>query len=139
TLELALSYNCASICIEAVAYQETLIFWFEELIEQFNIEGICLYPINPRKQSKTARIRDAILQLKSGDILVYPKLQAQVYRQISNWKPARTHNEDDILDVLAYSRQVLQEHGDSFPLLLSDNSKEFSARCVTSSELFPLM
>ena len=132
-VELAVQTSTATICVENVSYQDSLLFWFEELINEFRIEGLNIIPISPNKRAKSVRIREAITLLKTQEILVHPVCQAQVYDEIYNWKPNKANNKDDILDVLAYSRQILVEHGSKFPMLLEHSPESSIPPCTTDS------
>lgn len=137
-IELAIETQTATICIEDVNYQETLIFWFEKTLQQLKIEGIILQPINPRGQSKTTRIREAVLAIKSGKTLIHPRCRAQVFNEIRNWRPTKTNNEDDILDVVAYGGQVLISLGETLPILLDASDTPKSVDLPTFNSMLPL-
>jgi hypothetical protein len=117
-IQLALEARCYTIAVESVAYQESLLFWFEEYLEISGIDGILLIPITPKNRSKNIRIRDMLNELKAGTLLVDKKIKPIVLEQIRNWRPHRNNNVDDVLDVLAYANQFVRDHGDDLPVIL---------------------
>ncbi len=110
-LTLALKFNLAAIIVEAVAYQATLIFWFEHFIAQLGITGIEVLPIYPGHASKSLRIQAMLKQLISGDILLHEDARSQVTYQITHYNPLKpTSNKDDILDILAYFYPIMKQY-----------------------------
>lgn len=107
-IKLALKYNLAAIIVESVAYQKSLIFWFNQVKEQLGLQGIDAYPVLPGKVGKNSRIIAALKQLISKEILLHEDVRTQVVYQITHWNPLKTTNKDDILDIIAYTYQVIR-------------------------------
>ena len=106
-LSLALHYRLGAIIVESVAYQKSLIFWFNQVKEQLGIQGIDAYPIIPGRNKKNSRIIAALKQLVAKEILLHEDVRNQVIYQITHWNPLKTNNKDDILDIIAYIYQVI--------------------------------
>lgn len=111
-IKLALTHNCRLICVESVAYQSTLNYWFRFISEQMGIYGLECVEIYPGGYSKNSRILTMFKALSSGEIFVDPEVRSEVYLQIMQFNPMRRDNTDDILDLLAYSPKVLEMYGE---------------------------
>jgi hypothetical protein len=112
TIRQALKYclinNCRLVCIESVAYQASLAYWFQVVCTQLGIVGIECVEIYPGGFSKISRILSMFKQYQAGDILVNEDLRVQVHTQISSFNPLKDNNEDDVLDLLVYAPKVLE-------------------------------
>jgi hypothetical protein len=111
-LKFALQKNCRLICVESVAYQATLNYWFRFICEQMGIVGIECVEVYPGGFSKNSRILNMFKGLQSGEIFVAPECKSEVFIQIMQWNPMRRDNSDDILDLLAYAPKVLEMYGE---------------------------
>lgn len=110
-ISLALRYDLSAIVVESVAYQETLIYWAEQICLQLGITGLEFLPIYPRDgATKIQRILNGLKQLMAGDILLHESTRSQVVNQITNFNPLKPNNKDDILDIVAYMLQVRNEY-----------------------------
>lgn len=111
SIKFAVKYGCRLICIESVAYQSTLKYWFDFICLQHGISGIECVEIYPGGLSKNSRILSMFKSYREGDLFVHPSLVAIVHLQIVQWNPLRRDNQDDILDLLAYMPKVLELYG----------------------------
>jgi hypothetical protein len=122
-LEMALRRNCRLICVESVAYQSTLNYWFRFISEQRGIYGIECVEVYPGGFSKNSRILNMFKSLLAGELFVDPSVRSEVYLQIMQFNPLRRDNVDDILDLLAYAAKVLEMYGEfvvSMSVILND-------------------
>lgn len=110
-LLLALRTGTKLIAIESVAYQHTLLYWFEEVCKQLNIQGIQCVDVYPGVKSKNYRISNMCKELTAGEIILHPSVRSVVAHQIANWNPMKRVNQDDVLDLLTYAPKVLQLYG----------------------------
>lgn len=134
-LRLALENDCRLICIEGVAYQSTLGYWFKVICEQMGIIGIECVEIYPGGFSKNSRILSMFKSLVAGDLAISDECRSEVYVQIMQWNPLRRDNVDDILDLLAYATKVLELYG---PYVVSWNQIYHQDNCsipVLSAEV----
>lgn len=126
SLRLALKYNCRLICVESVAYQSTLNYWFKFICEQRGIYGLECVEIHPGGHSKNSRILTMFKQLASGELFLHPSVRATVFLQIMQFNPLRRDNTDDILDLLAYVQRCIEMYGEFVvtmnQLIQQDNS-----------------
>lgn len=106
-LELAVRNRHPLICAESVAYQATLLQWFDYVSKQEKIEGIKFLPVAPRGRKKNSRIINYFKSLMAGTAIVAPDATAQVYAQAAAFDPMILNNADDILDTAAYSEDVV--------------------------------
>lgn len=111
-LKLALTHNCRLICVESVAYQSTLNYWFRFVCEQMQIVGIECVEVYPGGFSKNSRILTMFKSLQSGEIFVSEEVRSEVFLQIMQFNPLRRDNTDDILDLLAYAPKVLEMYAE---------------------------
>ena len=111
-LKFALNKNCRLICVESVAYQATLNYWFKVICEQMGIIGIECVEVYPGGFSKNSRILNMFKGLLSGEIFIAPECKSETFIQIMQWNPMRRDNQDDILDLLAYAPKVLEMYGE---------------------------
>lgn len=109
-LKICMATGCSTIICESVAYQSTLLFWFEHVCTQLGIEGIKLLEIGPRGKSKTSRILDFFKAWEQGQLLVCSKHHSTVVGQATRFNPIVSDNIDDILDIMAYAPQVMFEY-----------------------------
>lgn len=114
TIEVALRMgferNCRLICVESVAYQAELLNWFMFICEQQQIEGFEFLPVSPKGRSKNSRILSMIKSLVGGSIGTNATCAPALFHQIRAFNPLITTNQDDILDVVSYSEDVLLEY-----------------------------
>lgn len=116
-LKLAFKYRLRAIGVESVAFQQTLVFWFNDIMNQMGIEGPEPCELYPGGMQKNARIITAFKDLVSGSMRLSGPIRNQVVNQITMFNPAKTTNKDDILDLLTYIRKMENEYGD---LLIRD-------------------
>lgn len=131
---VALREGCRLIAVESVAYQATLLFWFNEVLKTYRIEGIECVPITSGIKSKNNRIKHGINSMKSGDILVYPECQKDILDQVREWKPNKTKNVDDILDLIAYAPKVVELYGGMLEFDIVTASTTTYQQVLTASE-----
>ena len=123
------------ICVEAVAYQETLLFWFQEVLEELHIDGIELAELYPGGISKNARIIKMFTQLTPdrdtfqtgmAAIMLGNAVRSMVLDQTHAFNPLTTNNTDDLLDILSYVYKVIETFGDYIaamtPIMMEDSS-----------------
>lgn len=132
SMKMAVRYNIRTIFVENVAYQSSLLFWFNFVCRQAGIEGFKFLPIAPRRVPKNVRIMDSLRALQSGELILHPSIASTVENQISRFDPAITNNRDDILDLLDYLREIPQKAPHEISLLLDlfdpnlSSSREYS-------------
>lgn len=116
TIRQALTYclqnNCRLVCIESVAYQSSLCYWFQVICVQLQIVGIECVEIYPGGFSKNARILSMMKQYQSGDIQVNAPVRPEVHSQMVGFNPLKNDNTDDILDLLCYAPKVLEMYAE---------------------------
>lgn len=110
-IQLGLENSCRLIAIESVAYQATLKYWFDFILNQQGIIGFDCVEIYPGGWSKNARILAMLKSYAAGEIFVTTECKPQVHLQITQFNPLRTDNQDDILDLLTYAPKVMDEYG----------------------------
>lgn len=140
---LAAEYGIGLICVEAVAYQETLLFWFEEVIKELKIEGIELAEVYPGGISKNARIIKMFTQLVPdrdtmatgmAAIMLSAAVRSMVIYQIHSFNPLRLDNTDDLLDILAYVYKVIELYGDYIAAMTPINMEDETISNVLAVE-----
>ena len=112
-IEIGLRRNTRCIAVEGVAYQSTLLFWFEEYCNDEGISGFEFVELSPKGQNKNNRIKRGLVKLLAGEILLHPNIRSLVISQIIDWNPAKTNNSDDIIDPIGYVEELLRDHQDA--------------------------
>ena len=110
TLRLAIEHGASLIGVEDVAYQQTLLFWINKYIQEWNIEGITVVPLKPAGRTKESRIRLFIADLLSGNYKLFDIVRAVFVWQASTYKLGKKDNKDDILDACAYGLDVRSQY-----------------------------
>lgn len=109
-LRYCLNNGIPLICVEDVAYQKTLEFWFNHFLEALQISGIVVQPVNPKKRAKNARILVMFKELFNGLIPVHKDAYSLIVHQAERFDPMVDTNVDDILDTVAYIMDVRVEY-----------------------------
>lgn len=109
-VEYASKNKIPLVVAESVAYQGSLLQWFDRVVRDKDISGISFQPISPGGRAKNARILSLFKELMAGTIQLHPFVLSQVLSQISTFDPTKTNNTDDILDVIAYSSEVVLQY-----------------------------
>lgn len=110
-VDMGLANNTRLICVEDVAYQSTLLFWFQHICESRGISGFEFHPVAPRGQAKNNRIKRGLLRLMKAEIYLHPEVRSLVISQITEWNPAKVDNKDDIIDPIGYCEEIEQNYG----------------------------
>lgn len=118
---LAMKYNMQLIVVEGVAYQETLVFWFNFIFKQLGVTGFEIRTISPDGIPKNTRIRDWLKRLLSGQNYLGTAVRNAVIYQITQWNPLKTNNTDDLLDVGAYGEKVVALHQDAIHFMITSS------------------
>lgn len=110
-LRMAFELRIPLIAVESVAYQASLLFWFNWFAEKMNLTGVQIVPLSPKGVKKTKRIVNGFKELLSGTVKLHDAVRGVVLDQAKKYNPTLRDNEDDIVDVVAYAPQVMQEFG----------------------------
>lgn len=113
---VALRESCTVIGVEAVAYQETLIYWFELYCEQQNIQGLEIVPLTTGRASKNERILESFKQANGRELGFTRGALAVWLTAVTAFDAQRTDNRDDELDVVAYMPQMVFKYGNLMAL-----------------------
>ena len=106
-----LQHDIRLVVVEDVAYQSTLLFWFEHVCNEQGITGFEFLPISPKGHAKNNRIKTGLVKLLKGEILLRPEVRSVVFSQIMEWNPLKVNNTDDIIDPIGYVEEILQNYG----------------------------
>lgn len=115
SLKLAIRINVRLICVEAVAYQASLLFWFQDHCNTHGIEGFEFHPVAPRNQAKNKRIKLGMTKCLKGEIYLHNRIRSLIIDQWKSWNPTKTTNKDDLIDPLGYVEQVMTEYPQFIP------------------------
>ncbi len=110
TIKLGLERDTRLIVVEDVAYQTTLLFWFNHVVNESNITGFEFVPVSPKGQAKNNRIKRGLLRLLAGEIYLHPDVRSLVLAQIVEWNPMKVTNKDDIIDPIGYCEEIEQTY-----------------------------
>lgn len=110
-LNIGMQNGIRLICVEDVAYQSTLLFWFNHICNEHGISGFEFHPVSPKSKAKNTRIKAGLLRVLKGETYLHPSVRGLVSNQVVEWNPAKVNNKDDIIDPLGYVDEVLQLYG----------------------------
>lgn len=110
TLIIAIKSETYCIAIESMAYQATLLYWFDFICKEMGISGISFVPLYTNSHSKNSRIASGIKAMQTKEVYLHPSIRNMVQNQISNWNPLKRDNTDDILDAIANATKVVAEY-----------------------------
>lgn len=127
SLELAMQTGTRCIVIEGNAYQYTLKYWFDFIMEQTGITGIECVDIYSGSFSKTSRILKMLRAYGAGEIYTHPDVRSDVHLQISQFNPMKNNNTDGVLDLLTYAPRVMEQYGDYILSVVEIDSQEFNS------------
>ena len=107
---MATDFGASLIAAEDVAYQDTLIFWFNEFLTAGQISGINMIGINPGGVSKNSRLIDVINSSQSGEI-GFTEETAQLFSdEATAFNPMTVKNKDNFMDTCEYAQKVVKLH-----------------------------
>ena len=109
-INLGLRNNTRLIGVEGVAYQATLLFWFNHYCNENGISGFELVELSPKGQAKNNRIKRGLLSLIAAEIYIAPAVRSVVLQQVIEWNPATVNNKDDVIDLLGYVDEMMQNY-----------------------------
>jgi hypothetical protein len=109
-VELGMKNNTRLIAVEGVAYQSTLLFWFNHYCNDQGISGFEFVELSPKGQAKNNRIKRGLLSLLAGEIYLGPATRSLVLSQIMDWNPLKVNNTDDIIDPIGYVDELLRDY-----------------------------
>lgn len=110
----AVSLDIPLICAEGVAYQYSLLHFFQQYCIQHHITDIEFQPVMPKGVAKNKRISEMLQLVAKGDIMFTEETKGQLIYYATNFNPLKTTNEDDVLDTIAYAPQVMQTYPDAY-------------------------
>lgn len=128
-IALGIARNTRLIAVEGVAYQSTLLFWFEKYCEDEGISGFEFVELSPKGQAKNNRIKRGLLRLLSGEIYLHANVRSTVLAQIMDWNPLKINNTDDIIDPIGYVEELMRD----YPELIVKNIFDVSEDNVSAS------
>lgn len=109
-INMGIENNTRLIGVEGVAYQSTLLFWFNHYVELHGISGFEFVELSPKGQAKNNRIKRGLLSLLAGESYLAPAVRSVVIQQIVDWNPMVINNKDDIIDPLGYLDEMLSSY-----------------------------
>lgn len=109
-IAIGLARNTRLICVEDVAYQSTLLFWFDKYCEDEGISGFEFVPVSPKGRNKNGRIKRGLLQVLAEEIYLHPDVRSLVIAQTVDWNPLKVNNKDDIIDPIGYVEEVMRDY-----------------------------
>lgn len=111
-LILAAQNNCTLICVENVAYQASLLFWFRKVCEDNGIEGFQFHPLQVQGRSKNAKIMDSLKELAKKEVWIKKEVRPLLIDEVIKFQPLKKNNSDTVLDLLTFCKKVVEQYGD---------------------------
>jgi len=109
------------ICVENVAYQASLLFWFNQVCLDNGIEGFHFMPLQIGASSKNAKIIAALRKWQGekqttgeykSTLHVKPEVRPLIINEIIKFNPLKKNNQDTCLDLLTFVDKVIEQYGD---------------------------
>lgn len=142
-IELGIERNTRLICVEDVAYQSTLLFWFDYVCRERGISGFYFMPVSPKSAAKNNRIKKGLVRLiqREGqiapEIYLHNRVRSQVISQIIDWNPLKVNNRDDIIDGIGYVDEVLQLYPELIVRDIMMDDRDFPEAAQTEDIMLP--
>lgn len=114
-IQMGMTRDTRLICVEDVAYQSTLLFWFQYVCDQEGITGFTFMPVSPKNVAKNVRIKTGMIKLVKEELYLHPSVRSLYISQGQDWNPAKTDNKDDIIDLPGYVEEVQQKYSAFIP------------------------
>lgn len=111
-LVLGIQTGTRLVCVENIAYQSTLLFWFNKTCQDNGIEGFHFMPLNVGSGSKNAKIMSALKELDKKEIYIKQAVRPVLINEIIKFNPLKKNNQDTCLDLLSMVRKVIAQHGE---------------------------
>lgn len=102
--------QCPLLAAESVAYQATVIQWFDFMCQHFGVEGLQAVEVKPRGRQKNSRIISAMKMVMSGSISVAYTVRPSLFLQAAQFIPTKTDNADDLWDCFGYAPDVMLDY-----------------------------
>jgi hypothetical protein len=110
-IEMATILGASLLVAEDVAYQETLIFWFEEYLTAGKLSGLNIVGINPGGVSKNSRLINVIKSSQVGEIGFTEETAPIFAEEATGFNPLTVKNKDNFMDTCEYAQKVVQQFG----------------------------
>ena len=142
-VSLAIREGAWTVFIEDVAYQDTLIYWFNEELKTNQLwthlqSTFKLLPINPRNRSKNSRILQLFKQINVGDIVIHPTAQVAVANEGIAYISTKSDNEDNVLDACHYALVAATLHRSDIIATYERGYNSATARTIYKDSGIPL-
>lgn len=139
SIKMAAENMCRLICVENVAYQASLLFWFSRVCEDNGIVGFHFMPLNIGQGSKNAKIIASLRKWQGTkqengtykhDVHVKPEVRPLILNEIIKFNPIKKNNQDTCLDLLTFVDKVIEQYQD---LMLMDYEAEMIVSSVQAA------
>lgn len=136
-INLGMKHNTRLICVEDVAYQSTLLFWFNDYCEDKGISGFEFMPVSPKGRNKNSRIKAGLIRVLKSEIYLHPRVRSHVITQTVDWNPLKASNNDDIIDPIGYVEEVMREYPELIVKNIFDTDSESEGAAHTHELAMP--
>lgn len=137
-IEMATNLGASLIAAEDVAYQDTLIFWFEEYLTAGQISGLQIVGINPGGASKNSRLINVINSSQVGEIGFVEETAQLFSDEAIGFNPLTVKNKDNFMDTCEYAQKVVKLHGNLIALDAPATQDRMEIPVLSESQTDPL-
>lgn len=107
---MAIRHNTSMIFVEDVAYQDTLLWWFNYMLDKWKIDYLTIKPIAPGRGSKNSRIMKMFTDVDTDQLIIHPDATIPFKNQTLTFDKLKSTNQDDILDLAHYIGKINMLH-----------------------------
>ena len=118
---LAMETGTRLICVENIAYQASLLFWFEKVCQDNGISGFHFVPLNVGGKSKNAKIMATLKELEKSEIYVKSAVRPLLVNEIIKFNPLKKNNQDTCLDLATFMKKVVEQYEDLMLMVYEAN------------------
>jgi len=109
---LAMGTGTRLICVENIAYQSSLLFWFTKVCVDNGIEGFHFMPLNVGGKSKNAKIMSTLKELEKKEVLIKDDVRPLLINEVIKFNPLKKNNQDTCLDLLTFCKKVIEQYSE---------------------------
>jgi hypothetical protein len=110
SLILGIETGTRLICVENIAYQASLLFWFAKICTDNGITGFQFMPLNVGGKSKNAKIMATLKEVEKAEIFIGEEVRPLFTNEVIKFNPLKKNNSDTVLDLATFMKKVIEQY-----------------------------